>query len=156
MAYPVSDFIIPNMVAYELYDKNCSEGGFRVEQWFNATLISPTADTEQGDGTQNAVLNISVHVDPASFDDAPPEISDQWFDAENSISAGRVQFCLATKLVIPDSGEYVDGSETLIIVDYDLTSGFVIEVNVAPVRNDVNAEEGKQERLFVRVENACN
>ncbi|KAL3917592.1 MAG: hypothetical protein SGILL_004640 [Bacillariaceae sp.] len=138
----MADFIVPDMVRYELYDKNCSEGGVRVDEWFNATLISPTPGYVAGDGTESAVLNISIHVDPSSFDNAPSDVSDQWFDEANSVSAGRVQFCLAARLVLPENEQYVDGSETLIIVDYDLTSGFVIEVNVAPVKNIENAEQG--------------
>jgi len=142
MVYPISDFITHDMVKVELYNRNCSEGQVRVEEYFNATLISPSVDQVQGDGTGLALMNVTIKVDPASFNEAPPDVSEQWYDTASQISAGRVQFCILAQLhIAEDENAVVDGSETVVTVDYDLTDGFSIEVSVEDKQNDVTLEE---------------
>jgi hypothetical protein len=142
MIYPVSDFITPDMVKYELYDRNCSEGGVRVEKYFNATLISPSINDGQGDGSGLALMNVTIAVDPASFNEAPVGVSDQWYDTADQVAAGRIQFCILSQIHIAgDDRAVVDGSETIVTVDYDLTDGFSIEVSLEDKNNEVNATE---------------
>ena len=143
MVYPITDYITADMVKYELYNKNCSEGGVRVEEWFTPTLVSPSVDHVSGDldNPQMALMNITIVTDPNSFDNAPPEVADQWF-SDGAQGSGRIQFCLLAQIhVRDDPSAIVDGSETLIIVDYDLTDGFTIEVDVDPDRNNQTADE---------------
>jgi hypothetical protein len=144
MVYPISDYITSDMVKYELYNRNCSEGKVRTDQYFNSSLVHPTPGDPQGDGSDLQLMNITIFVDPASFNEAPPDVSDQWYDSSKGVSAGRVQFCIKAFLHLPGNVQaVVDGSETLVIVDYDLTDGFEIEVSVGAVQNEAQAEDGK-------------
>jgi len=145
MIYPVSDFIKSNMVSWTVWDRDCTDGT-QVTQWFDTSLVSPTPATPQGTGSGTQILNISIAVDPASFDGAPASIADQFdlFDSEGAASgsAGRVQFCLEAAVHTEgDVTSIVDRSETMITVDYDLTSGFEVQFNVAPVQNEENARD---------------
>ena len=145
MIYPVSDFIKSNMVTWTVWDRNCTDG-IEVGEWFDTTLISPTPTTPQGTGSGTQILNISIAVNPSSFDDAPASIANQ-FDlfGENGNAngaAGRVQFCLEAAVHAEgDVTSIVDRSETMITVDYDLTSGFEVQFNVAPVFNEESARD---------------
>lgn len=64
-------------IKYQVYDKNCSEGGVIVSEWFDANLVSPQPEDPQRDGTSLNLMNLTIFVDPASFDEAPAGVSDQ-------------------------------------------------------------------------------
>ena len=75
MQYNVSDYITQEMVFFNVKDWECETN---VSQWFIPTLSLPTADFIQGDGTGDGVIQVDVHVDPDSFENAPDEVAKYW------------------------------------------------------------------------------
>jgi hypothetical protein len=130
--YNVSDFIMPDMVAYSVKDWDCIES---VEEWFLPSVISPAANHVQGDGSGKGVIEIEINVDPDSFEDAGDDKASFW--QQDGQDRYQVRFCLyAGVQTVETEPTVIDYSETQITITYDLSDGFVIGFEVAPVKNE--------------------
>lgn len=136
--YNVSDYITPSMVNYKVSNWDCN---VTVEEWFVPSLISPDPTFIQGDGTGDGVIEIEVNVDPDAFDSTLGDTASFW--QQDSQDRYQVRFCLFTGVQTDEENPIVvDSSETQIAVTYDLTDGFALSVEVTPVRNEENANDG--------------
>lgn len=138
--YNVSDYIIPTMVYYNVTNWECEDS---VEQWFVPSLVSPGLDIVQGDGTGDGVIEVEINVDPFSFDDVGAGNIASFWQQDNQ-DRYQIKFCLFVGVQTEDAGDpvMVDSSQTQIMVTYDLTDGFVLDLEVAPVGNEANATDG--------------
>jgi hypothetical protein len=143
--YNVSDFIKPSMVNYKVSNWDCN---VTVEEWFVPSLITPGPNFIQGDGTGDGVIEVEINVDPDSFENAGADKASYWQQDEQE--RYQVKFCLFVGVQTDESVPMiVDSSETQISVTYDLTDGFVLSLEVTPVRRNETADDAyKPEGFF--------
>ena len=135
--YNVSDFILDDMVVYKVSDWECN---FTVEEWFVPSLISPSPDFVQGDGSGKGTIEVEINVDPDSFFSISDDTAAFW--QQDNQDRYEVKFCLYVGVqTMEESPNVVDSSETQIAVLYDLTDGFAVGLEVIPVRQETNVTE---------------
>lgn len=137
MIYNVSDIITQPMVNYSVSNWDCNQS---VAEWFVPSLLSPTPDHQQGDGSGDGYINLEINVNPDSFANAGGDKASYW--QQDDQERYSVRFCIFMGVQTDEANPVnVEWSETQVAVTYDLTDGFALAVEVAPVRSERNATD---------------
>jgi hypothetical protein len=136
--FNVSDYIVGSMVTYNISNWECNAS---VAEWFVPSLISPDVNFAQGDGTGDGVIEVEINVNPDSFESATGDIASFWQQDDQDLY--KIMFCLFVGVQTDEASPIiVDSTETQIMVTYDLTDGFAIELEVSPVKRNNSATDG--------------
>ncbi len=127
--YQVSDFILEGMIAEQLYDENCAEGGIAIptnDLTSIVTLLDSTTVPSSSGGTGDAFREIQVKltIDPDTISQSSVYSEEVMGDE----MIATVRFCHRFMLFTSSSETPIEVNfrETLITLTIDLTDGFSI------------------------------
>ena len=128
--FTVSDFVLDEMATYQMFDRNCAEGGNTLS---NSALISTMTpdNTPNGVGDNNRTMNVHVNIDSNVIATDSNVYREEMV---NNQVVGIIDFCLRFSLWTTTASPIeVNFREVIVTLTVDLTDGFSIgTLTVAP------------------------
>lgn len=125
--YDINNNIEPSQTYYEVYDKDCTEGGVLLTTGFNKGDIQGGVDD---------VTQIPVTVDMATIED--PSVPEGVYTELDNGSLVKIEYCLYFALNSLDGSYTVNFLETVISVTYDLSDGVAVGMVLTTKDKDAN------------------
>lgn len=123
LTYQVSDFILDGMIAEQLFDENCAEGGTTVQPELLSSIVIPDTTVPSGNGDAFRDIQVQLTINPETISQSPL-YSEEVID--NQVVAS-FRFCHRFMLfTLSETPLEVNFRETLVTLTIDLTDGFAI------------------------------
>jgi hypothetical protein len=134
--HTISDFVLDDMISYEVYDRDCQDGNVLVpESALGSSIQTDSTPPGEGDGIRNTKILLSVNTN--NIANEPTVYSEETVDG---MLIAKVDFCVRFSLWTPSMPTIeVNFLETLVTLLVNLTDGFSIDdVTVKPKEKLLN------------------
>ena len=121
LEYTVSDFILDDMIAHQIYDENCAEGGTTIDSDILLPQLTTETVTTSGEGDFPRQVNVTIDINSETITSSPI------YSEGNGGAVAYVRFCHRFSLqTTTEPPIEVNFRETLITLTVDLTDGFEV------------------------------